>query len=82
LALVTLFIISVKDACGQAEVEPWGNITGIRKNGQLFDFESSIRVVSTDRKHAASTAKEKQRPHYKRVNDDEQKLPRPLTACL
>jgi hypothetical protein len=64
----------VKDACGQAEVEPWGNISGIRKHGQLFDFESGIRVVSTDRKHVASTAKEKQRPHYKRIADDEQEV--------
>jgi len=65
---------SVKNAYSQAEVEPWGNITGIRKSGQLFDFETSLRVVSTDRKHAASTAKEKQQPHYKRLNDDEQEV--------
>jgi O-glycosyl hydrolase len=65
IALVTL----ANDAYSQAEVEPWGNITGIRKHGQLFDFESSIKVVNGNR--TISTGKERQRPHYKR-NGDEQ----------
>lgn len=62
------------NAFGQAEVEPWGNITGIRRHGQLYGFESCLRIVSTDRKHITSTAKEKQQPHYKRVNDSEQEV--------
>ncbi len=65
IVLVTL----VNNAYSQAEVEPWGNITGIRKHGQLFDFESSIKVVIGNR--TISTGKERQRPHYKR-NGDEQ----------
>ena len=74
LAIIIALMASAKNACSQAEVEPWGNITGIRKSGQLFGFETSLRVVSTDRKHATWTAKEKQRPHYKRINDDEQEV--------
>ncbi|MDP9080083.1 MAG: hypothetical protein M3O71_21870 [Bacteroidota bacterium] len=62
------------NAYSQSEVEPWGNITGIRNHGQLFDFESSLRVVSTDRKHVTSTFQEKQKPHYKRINEDEQEV--------
>jgi len=64
LVLVTLFAF-VNDARSQAELEPWGNITGIRKHGQLFEFESSIRVINSNGR-IISTAKEKQRPHYKR----------------
>ena len=74
LAVIIIMFAFVNDAYSQAEVEPWGNITGIRKQGQLFDFESSIKVVATNRKHVAITAKEMQHPHYKRVSDDEQEV--------
>jgi hypothetical protein len=74
LVIILTLLAFVNNAYSQAEVEPWGNITGIRKQGQLFDFESSIKVVSIDRKHVAITAKEKQSPHYKRVADDEQEV--------
>ncbi len=70
--LISLFVF-VNEAYSQAEVEPWGNITGIRKHGQLFDFESSIKVISGNWKHFVSTGKERQRPHYKR-NGDEQEV--------
>jgi hypothetical protein len=59
----------VNQAFGQAEVEPWGNITGIRKNGQLFDVESSIVVVKG--LYLVSTAKERQQPKYKRSGDEQ-----------
>ncbi len=73
LALLVLFTMAafVNKAHSQAEVAPWGNITGIRKDGQLFSFESSIKVISADGKHVAATALEKQQPRYKR-NGDEQ----------
>jgi hypothetical protein len=52
----------------QVEVEPWGNITGIRKDGQLFEFESSLRVkYNNGRVHV--TAMERQQPRYKRYGD-------------
>ncbi|MGN6398171.1 MAG: hypothetical protein ACTHMI_21540 [Mucilaginibacter sp.] len=72
-SIVCLFAF-IANVQGQAELQPWGNITGIRSHGQLFNFESSLRIVSTDRKHVTSTAKEKQQPHYRRVNDDEQEV--------
>ncbi len=49
----------------QTEMEPWGNITGIRVKGQLMEFESSLRVVSADGTVQA-TALERQRPKYTR----------------
>jgi hypothetical protein len=50
----------------QPSVEAWGNMTGIRIDGQLMKFESSIRVVSTDWSEIKQTAKERQRPVYHR----------------
>ncbi len=50
-------LISV-GALAQVELEPWGNINGIRVAGQLIPFGTSIRVGSV------STAKERQHPHY------------------
>ncbi len=61
----------VNSARGQAEVEPWGNIKGIRVKGQLFDFESSIKVISKDWLKFSSTGKEQQRPHFKRNGDQQ-----------
>ncbi|MDF2433506.1 MAG: hypothetical protein JWP44_3137 [Mucilaginibacter sp.] len=73
ILMVLLTCLSLtKDACGQAEVEPWGNITGIRKHGQLFEFESSIKVLHNNGQFT-STGKERQRPHFKR-NGDEQEV--------
>ncbi|TFF39640.1 hypothetical protein [Mucilaginibacter psychrotolerans] len=53
-------------AVAQAEVQPWGNITGIRSHGQLYAFESSLRVISANGKKIAATAKEMQSPTYNR----------------
>ncbi|MDQ2752162.1 MAG: hypothetical protein M3R72_03975 [Bacteroidota bacterium] len=59
------FLISTK-AFGQTEVEPWGNITGIRVEGQLMKFESSLQVVSNDWRKSNATALEHQHPKYTR----------------
>jgi O-glycosyl hydrolase len=70
LSILLTMALFVNKGYSQAEVEPWGNITGIRKQGQLFEFESSLKVKYTNG-HITSTAKERQQPHYKR-NGDEQ----------
>jgi hypothetical protein len=70
--LLPIMLLMVNNAFCQAELEPWGNITGIRKHGQLFDFESSIKVISKDGTQIATTAHEKQRPHYKRNGDQQE----------
>src|ERR1700694_3915269 len=70
LSILLTMTLFVNKGYSQAEVEPWGNITGIRKQGQLFEFESGLKVKYTNG-HIASTAKERQQPRFKR-NGDEQ----------
>ena len=50
----------------QPEVMAWGNITGIRVEGQLMEFESSLRVVEKGWMNYSATGKEKQQPKYDR----------------
>ncbi|HMC86100.1 MAG TPA: hypothetical protein VKI61_11270 [Chitinophagaceae bacterium] len=60
------FIIMGERLHSQTEAEPWGNITGIRIDGQLMEFESNISLVQKDWSRITATAKEKQRPKYHR----------------
>ena len=48
----------------QTEVEPWGNITGIRVDGQLMEFETSLRVINNDWSQIKATAQEHQQPKF------------------
>ena len=68
--LIALLFASVA-AFSQVDLEPWGNIAGIRVGGQLMEFESNLSVVQNDWLHITATAKERQRPKYTR-NGDEQ----------
>jgi hypothetical protein len=63
---ILFLFLSCFAAHGQVEVEPWGNLTGIRVDGQLMEFESSIRVAGKDWASVTSTGKEKQHPRYAR----------------
>jgi hypothetical protein len=74
LLLLTIMVLPcfVNNAYSQAEVESWGNITGIRKHGQLFEFESCIKIFGAAGE-ITSTGKELQRPHFKR-NGNEQEV--------
>ena len=51
---------------GQAECTAWGNVNGIRVDGELMKFETSIRVVQKNWLDYSQTAKEKQRPSFVR----------------
>ncbi|MEO6638324.1 MAG: hypothetical protein ABIN25_08610 [Ginsengibacter sp.] len=66
--LIVFFIIPafINSAMAQAEVAPWGNITGIRVGGQLMKFESSLRLVENNWATVKTTAMERQRPKYMR----------------
>ncbi|MDH6306374.1 mannose/cellobiose epimerase-like protein (N-acyl-D-glucosamine 2-epimerase family)/O-glycosyl hydrolase [Parabacteroides sp. PF5-5] len=56
--------LSVPD---QTEVMAWGNMSGIRVDGQLMEFESKFRVVDKDLNVLSETGKERQyRPEYTR----------------
>jgi len=71
LSMVAMLTCFVNVSFGQAEVEPWGNITGIRKSRQLFEFESSLKVANIGRYSVHSTEKEKQNPHFKRKGEEQ-----------
>jgi hypothetical protein len=71
LLIVIIATFGLNRASAQAEVEPWANITGIRHKGQLYGFESSLRVISANGRRIASTAKEKQSPKYSRRGEDQ-----------
>ena len=65
--LIVAILFSFEKASAQTEVMAWGNMTGIRVDGQLMEFESSIRVVEAGWSSITSTGKERQpRPVYTR----------------
>ena len=50
----------------QAELQAWGNLTGIRVQGELMGFESSLRMMGKPGSVMNATGKEKQSPKYNR----------------
>src|SRR5580692_7897566 len=66
--IMVIFIqgMIIKKSYGQADMAPWGNIRGIRIDGQLMDFETSLRIIGKDWAAIRYSAKEKQQPHYSR----------------
>ena len=61
-----IILFTTMQLFAQAELEPWGNISGIRIDGQLMEFQTNLCVVQDNWKDIDTTAKEKQRPHYTR----------------
>lgn len=49
----------------QAYVQPWGNLNGIRVEGQLMKFDTDLRVVGPNWEHISMTHLERQNPSYK-----------------
>jgi hypothetical protein len=64
-----LFIQPFYLVSAQTEVMAWGNITGIRVEGQLMEFETSLKVADKDWNSINSTGRERQRPKYNRTGD-------------
>src|ERR1700743_1953740 len=64
---ILLFILSITaiTAFAQPELEPWGNLTGIRVDGELLPFETSVRYTDAGG-HTQIPAKERQNPRYAR----------------
>jgi hypothetical protein len=52
-------------ALAQPECMAWGNLTGIRVEGQLIEFESSLCLIGSSLMQVTHTAKEQQRPRYR-----------------
>ncbi len=57
---------SVEQSFGQAELAAWGNLNGIRIEGQLMNVPTSICLIGPSMAEIARSEKEKQRPIYKR----------------
>src|SRR5664279_600021 len=51
---------------GQAELQAWGNLTGIRVQGELLGFETSLRMIGSDGISMNATGKEQQSPKFSR----------------
>ncbi len=66
-----MLLLFVFGSHAQTELAPWGNLTGIRVDGQLMEFESNLNVVQKNWNLVKSTGKERQRPMYLR-NGNEQ----------
>nr|WKN37815.1 hypothetical protein K4G66_03715 [Tunicatimonas sp. TK19036] len=66
LLIILCLLITINPAWSQTEATAWGNITGIRVDGQLMQFETSVRLVGNDWSSIQSTYKERQRPSYTR----------------
>jgi hypothetical protein len=69
LGVILCVSVFAGEVFAQAEVEPWGNITGIRHGGQLIGFESSLRVAEDGWLKIKSTSRERQSPNYKRIGN-------------
>ena len=66
-AAILLLVLSITAVTtfAQPELEPWGNLTGIRIDGELMPFETSLRLADANGLTLA-TAKERQNPRYTR----------------
>ena len=51
---------------GQAECTAWGNVNGMRVDGELMKFETSLRIVYKNWMEYTQTEKEKQNPTFTR----------------
>ena len=64
-------LISATPVLSQPEVTGWGNLKGIRIDGQLMEVNSSLVVAGCDWSDMSRTEKERQRPRYTREGDQQ-----------
>ncbi len=64
--LLCLFFTGISISRGQAVLQAWGNISGIRVQGELMGFETSLRVAGNGWTNIRSTGKEQQNPKFSR----------------
>lgn len=65
LLFILVFIVPGKSGA-QAELQAWGNMTGIRIQGERMEFETSLRVAGDQWGSVYSTGKERQNPTFYR----------------
>jgi hypothetical protein len=68
IALASALLLggTAPQAHAQAELAPWGNLTGIRLQGELLELGTSLQVAGPGWAHVAVTGHERQRPTYTR----------------
>ena len=69
LFLTGIFTILTAASHAQTEVMAWGNMTGIRIDGQLIEFESSFRVVENNWTAMDFTGRERQTTRFTRTGN-------------
>ena len=62
-------LLSCQQTFAQPEVQAWGNLRGIRINGQLIRLETSLRVVGKDWTTERATARERNWTRYFRTGN-------------
>lgn len=65
LLVSAFYFCTINHSLAQPILQPWGNIAGIRMDGQLMKIESNLMVVKKD-STVGATGKERQRPHFMR----------------
>jgi len=68
LSLAAASLLS-HSAHAQAELAPWGNLQGLRVQGQLLETNTSLRLVRPGAAREAVTRPEAQRPRYARQGE-------------
>jgi hypothetical protein len=70
-AIFVFFLIPAKQLFAQSELMPYGNLNGIRIKGQLMEFNTNLAVVGESWSKIKATAKEVQKPKFKRIGNTE-----------
>ncbi len=63
--IIFIFPRFATPAFSQPECMAWGNLTGIRVEGQLMEFETSLCLIGSNLMEVTQTAKEQQQPLYR-----------------
>ena len=67
--ILLLCFFTITNLLAQPEVYPWGNISGIRLDGELMELNSSLNLIGTDWSDVKQTDKEVGQYQYRRVNN-------------
>src|ERR1022692_4657568 len=66
ILLCFIVLAITQKSFGQAEVQAWGNLNGIRVQGELMAFESNLYLAGAKGSPVAITGREMQSPKFKR----------------
>jgi len=66
ISIIAILLLSLQsNTIAQVEFTPWGNVKGIRINGELMAFESSLRLVKSQWKEIRQTRHYGLEPSFK-----------------